>query len=598
MKNWILSICLISTSIIPFAQVKYDEGRLSIYVKDQYNDTIAIQLLQGLLDSNEYYYLPQYPHLSKKGNNFEISCIKYVGENEEANGGLFHALVKFTLPADLLEQVEKKLQSLVPNARLAGPVPMRQAVSDGENGMASFKIVSSILNENSGFTNAVITSGHAPLLPDSRAAIAAKLNQHGATLLWESLQSPTSDISVTISGSYEAAVRGYNATVSADVSTIYEHLSTVVNLQKDFSKRHLRKISDELVQNQMLKIEVFDRSKGLDIKNDDMQGILDLVTEKITELMFDTQVGWAKIPAKETAVEAGQIKGRQKKGWFARVFGGHDNPKYVTDDQIVMKQREDIRTNTFYLNLSKSTTINVPFFASGNLGGLYNEHQDNSKYFKVVNLDDPDFQLRDILFQVDGNFAESFKDILNFVSVNFKKKYNNGNNDDIIKSIIINKDDIEKGEDLKSIAYPRLGKPLDEWLNYEYQIAWSLKGENKTIQIPATDDEWLTSNQPILSLIPPFSKRIVEIDADRSLFTSANVATASIKFYVILNGEPIPQKTVILRATDAEKTTKIALYHDKEEPVAYQITWYSADGKKVEDPKVLTDDYMFIVPQN
>ena len=439
MKNLFTLLCLWLCVSSVFATVKYDEGRLQLIIKDEIQGDLILQLLQDSEDENAYYYLPQYPRLATKGEHFEFLCMKYVGGKEEDNGGLFHALVEFTLPPDILEKAEKELKKQSANGKIVGPVPMQQAIEDGQDGMARFKVVSSILNEQSGFTQSVLTSGHAPLLPGSKAAIAARLNQNGATLLWESMQSPTSDVSVAIQGYYEAAVKGYNAVVTADVSTIYEHFSMVANEQEKFTKTQMRNISDELVQEQLLKVEVFDRSEGLGIDNKDMEGILDLVTDKVVELMFDTKTGWAQTPPRETAVESGQIKGRQKRGWWENVFGGHDNPKYVTDNQFVMKKREDIRVNKFYLNLSKSTTIKVPFFASGNLSGLYNALGEEQQYFRIVNLDDPDFQTRDIHFQVDGQFAESFKDILNFVSVAFRKTYEDDTHENVIKDIIINK---------------------------------------------------------------------------------------------------------------------------------------------------------------
>ncbi len=59
----------------------------------------GIQLLQDASDASAYYYLPQYPRLATKADGtFEFVCLKYVGGAAATNGGLFHALVEFTLP--------------------------------------------------------------------------------------------------------------------------------------------------------------------------------------------------------------------------------------------------------------------------------------------------------------------------------------------------------------------------------------------------------------------------------------------------------------------------------------------------------------------
>lgn len=586
-----LLLFLLLFTYTSYALVKYDEGRITIN---------GIQLLQDSEDPLAYYYLPDYPRISIDENGaFEIMCMKYIGQGNNTNGGLFHALIQFDLPKEIVEEVEAELQKQFSGARIVGPVPLKQVMDSGDDGLARFKIVSSILTNIDGenpFTQNVITSGHAPLLPNSKAAIAAKLSQEGITLLWESLQGTTSDVSVVINGYYEAKVKGYNATITAEMSTIYEHYSKLYSYQQGYTKRQLRKVTDEMVQNQQLKIEVFDRSKSLGIKTGDMDAILNLVTDKLIELMFNAELGWAKQPEKETAVEQGQIKGRQKRGWFSKVFGGAKNEKYVSDNQFVIKKREDIRVHKFYLNLSKSTTIKVPVFSSGNIGGLYQVFQEGeeNKYFKVVNLEDVDFLKREIIFQLDGEYVESFNEILNSVSVSFKKTYGENQND-VTRDILLKRDDLKNGKDYKTVFYPRLGVKSADWLDYEYRLSWNLKGETKSISIPSSEEKWIKSNDASIVLNPPFAKKTVQIDADRTFFDEAGFASCTVRFFVILNGNAALQKTVILRRDDVENTNKINLYFDKDEPIAYQVNWY---GKKQieQEAQSLESDYLFLMP--
>ncbi len=576
------------------AQVNYDEGRMIIN---------GVQLFQDSNNPTAYYYQPDFPRLAtKEDGDFELMCMKYIGQGGNASGGLFHALIQFDLPEDILKGVEKELKEQKGNATVVGPIPMKQVLKDGGDGIASFKIVSSILNNVDGdnpFTQNVITSGHAPLYKNSKAAIAAKLNQEGATLLWESLQSKTSDVSVVVSGFYEAKVKGYNAIVSADMSTIYEHYSKVYSYQSNYTKRQLRKITDEMVQNQKLNIDVFDRSQGLGIKTDDMSSILSLVTDKLIELMFDAETGWAKQPEKETAVEQGQLLGRRKRGFFSKVFGGAQDEKYVTDNQFVIKKRSDVKVNKFYLNLSKSTTIKVPIYSSGNISGLYDVFKEDpaskDKYFRVVDLEDIDFLKREIIFQLDGGYIDSFNEILNSVTVSFKKQYGEGHND-VTRDVIIKRGDLEKGADYKNVFYPRLGIKGASWLDYEYKLSWNLKGDTKTIRLPKGKDSWIKANDAAIALTPPFTKRVVQIDADRTFFKESNIQACSIRFYTILNGHPKPQRTVILRKNDAENTTKVNLYHDKDEPVVYQVSWYTTNGQTEQSPKPLENNYLFLIP--
>jgi hypothetical protein len=578
---------------------KYDEGRLELK---------GVQLLQDHEDANAYYYIPQYPRMAtRQDGTFEFMFMKYVGKGSGANGGLFHALIEFTLPSNEVNKLQDTLRIVLrnDNARIVGPVPLEQ-VKDGEKGLGSFQIISSVLNNtagNSPFTQSVITSGHAPFQPGSKAAVAACLNQEGATLLWESLTGKTSDVSVTLSGNYEAYVKAYHATITAEVNSIYEHYSKLSNFQEGYTRDQLRKISDELVQDQVLKIESFDRTSSLGVKADELKAILSLVTDKLIELMFDTKAGWAKVPDRETAVEADQIKGRQERGYFWQVFGGEEDSKYYSDNQFVLKKRKDVRSNKFYLNLSQATTIKVPVYASGNLGGLYSLMQEDPEsvnaYFKVVNMDDADFQKREVSFLLDGEFAESFNDIFNFVTVNFRKKYAEDRND-VTTDILFTRKNIESTSGAQPLfaSYPRLGiASSDEWLRYEYRVNWNLKGTNYSIKDPGNESEWRQASASGVNLIPPLKRRKVSLEVDPSAFSDTAIAsTVIVKFLVVLGGKPTVQRTLKLRAKDPSNIQDVTLFHDPDQPVAYQVTQYTPLGEKRGAIKELKDDFIMIGP--
>ena len=569
------------------ALVNYDKGSRVIQ---------GVQLLQDADNPSLYYYLPQFPRLATKDDGtFEFLCMKYVDQAGGTNGGLFHALVEFTLPEERLEDLEKELQKKESGAKIMGPVQLMQSVQDGEEGMGSFEVVSAILSAQGegGFTRSLVTSGKAPLMPGSKAVVAALLKQEGATLLWNTLASPTSDVSVAIHAYYEAAVEGYNAKVTADVSTVYKHFSVVSNVQKDYTKRQLRNVVDNLQRTGDLKIEVLDRSAGLGIKSDDMAGILQLVTDKLIELIFDSKAGWAADPEREKAVEANQILGRQKRGWFSETFGGAEDTKYFTDNQYVLKKRSDVRQNTFTLSLSKKTTIKVPLDTAGNLGGLYSAMGDDPRYFRVVNLADADFEFRPVYFQVDGEYVDSFKDAINFATVNFRKTYRGS--PDFTKAVMFNRAEVEAGKTMQDVAFPRLGMTDANWTDYEYQVRWSLRG-GPTISVPSKADTWIKSQDAAISLTPPFEKRVVEIEADRSLFVERGIATAVVEFGTFLGGRTQRLKKATLRATDTDPTSKLALYLDKGSDVAYKVTWHSKNGTSEGTLEVLDSDYIYLTP--
>ena len=595
------------------AQVKYDEGAAFIG---------GVTLLQDRSNPKDYYYLPQYPRLATKDDGtLEFLCIKYTGDKAENSGGLFHALVDFKIPDSLLQEIVKELRKVVPGARIAGPVPLMQPKKDDpENTMPSFDIVSGILGNKEGkdaMTRSVVTSGFAPLTPGSKAAVAALLSPQGATLLWNSFTGPTSDVSVSVHGYYEAAVRAYNAIVTAEMSVVYSHFSQIMNNQEGYSKTQVRRIVDELIKNGSIKVDVFDRSAGLGVKTSDMDGILSVVTTKLTEIMFDTKTGWSKEPervdpnlgfvdqlkqektgvANDIADGMADVMGSLPiLGWFVPKRDKNLNPQYRTDNQYILKDVKDIRTNKFYLNLSKTTTIKVPFHTAGNIGGLYSTVGADERYFRIVNMDDPAYQRRAINFQVDGEFTDAFDDIVNFVTVNFRKKYANGQ-DDVTAQLIINGSDLKKGISLKEISYPRLGIQTADWLDYEYQLLWSFKGKSKVVRYPADDRQWIRSADPAVSLIPPLTKEYIEIDGDRQEFMKDSIASVNLSFASVQGGEKKVVRSAILRAGDQNSTTKITVYHDPGTPVVYQGAWYSKEkGQAKADMNVLTSNYLFVTP--
>ncbi len=606
-------LCLCCLSLSSSAQVKYDEGNVSIG---------GLTLLQDRSNPKDYYYLPRYPRLAtKEDGTLEFLCIKYVGDKGESSGGLFHALVEFKLPDTLLQTVTKELQKITPGARVAGAVPLMQPKKDDpENVTPSFDIVSGVLSNKEGkdaMTRSVVTSGFAPLTPGSKAAVAAVLNAQGMTLLWNSFTGPTSDVSISIHGYYEAAVRAYNAVVTAEMNVVYDHFSQIFNDQEGHSKTQVRQVVDQMIKSGGIKVDVFDRSAGLGVKTSDMDGILSVVTNKLTELMFDTKTGWSKEPEKVDPSLGFVDQGKQEKtgvvndiaegfcdvmgslpilGWFSPQKKKNLNPEYRTDHQYILKDMKTIRTNKFYLNLSKSTTIKVPFHTAGNLGGLYGQIGTDSSYFRIVNMDDPAFQRRNINFQVDGEFVDAFDDIVNFVTVNFKKKYGNGQ-DDVTAQLIINGTDLKKGINLKEISYPRLGLATADWLNYEYQLLWSFKGKSKVVRYPADEKQWIKSGDPAVSLIPPLVKEYIEVDADRQQFMKDSVSSVNVSFASTQGGDKKVVRNIILRVADQSSTTKITVYHDPGSPVVYQPAWYSQQkGQAKTDLSMLSSNYLFLAP--
>ena len=579
-------VCLPFITHMANAIVKYDEGRIEID---------GIQLLQDSENGNAYYYIPPYPRVFRSDTGeFGFMCTKYVGAGgKESSGGLFHALVQFSLTKEEVASLEQKLKEKFPEAVVMGAVPMME---DEASDVPGFRIVSTILDagDSGGFTSNVITSGKAPFLPGSKAAIAAHLEPEGATLLWDSFQGATSDVSIVVEGYFRAKTKAYHATVNANLEMVYDHFSSFDNVQSGFTRDQATEILDSLCHHGAIEIDVADLSEGLNVSTEAYQNILTIITDKIVSLMFDVKTGWAKAPVLETGARPTDLKERYQRGAFVRFFAGDGTQNYIPDDQLVLKKKTEIRSFHFFLNLNQSTVIKVPVYSAGNIRGFYNEFKDDPRYFRVVDLNDPDFQSREVYFQVDGNFIGSFGDIIDQAFVLVEKDYPDGHHAGYTGNLVFNKSKIDSGEFIQSLSYHRLGDLTDGWKEFKYKVGWKFIGIDSMITVP--QNGWKTTSLSSVSIEPPIDKSEIEISLDRQLLEERKIQSVSVRFASILFQRPHKGRMVIVRSDKPLETIKTTVYHDKDQPIVYQVNWYANNATIQDDLKVLDDDFLFLVP--
>jgi hypothetical protein len=562
------------------AVVLYDEGGQLIN---------GIQLLRDSEDPTAYYYIPTSPRVSVTRDGLpEMFIVKFVDPNSDVAGGLVHFLFTLDLPPEELQDLEKQLQDKVPGAKLRGPVPLLAEKSkDAEQPMPSFTIVSATLTDptKGSFTKTLVTSGVAPLTPGSKAAVAARLDEHGATLLFDSLEGgPISDISVSLTAYYEAAVRGYRGTVRADISTVYDHMFRVMNMQQGYTKREIRNLTDELVRDGVIEVEVTDRA-GLDLDTSAMAGMMTLVTNKLIDMLFDTTQGLSALPEYEKVPDS-QVPEHQYRSWINEAFGGNENPAYRTDNQYTLREKSDVRRGVFSLSFTQNTTIKVPFNTSGNIRGLYQAwkppegskdpvaKQNFEHLFRVVNLNDPAFERRPVYFEIDPAYYALFNNTINGVYVTFVKPYG-GQQSDYTGEIVFSQNDVKAGNFSKNLTYPRLGITDASWLDYKYRIRWSFRG-GQSVEVPA-DGSFSSMNAPYVSLAPPGDLLDLQIVGDDGAMLAAGMIGAEVKIDYTYLGKPA-ERTVLIRPGGEEPFKQINLLYDTGKLPRYRIVWHGDKG--------------------
>ncbi len=590
-ERWQAAVLLLIAIILNMpvhAVVMYDEGR-------EFVD--GVSLLRDKDAPNDYYYLPTAPNvvIDRVTGKPKISLVKFVDPEGDTSGGLVHFLFSLDLPPERIETLNVELAKKRPGASIKGPVVLR-AEGDEDSGGASFKIISSTVSQQGGedsFTSSLVSSGVAPVTPGSQAAVAARLNEQGATLLWESMQQPTSDISVSINASYEAALPAYRGRVFANIETVYEHMFKVQNKQAGYSKSELRKQTDEMVRNGVIEVDITDRN-GLGIDSSQLSGIMNLVTDKLVNMIFDTSQGLSKLPEQQK-IPSNVVRGRQKRGFLGRLFAGSGNQKYITDDQYTLREKKDVKRGTFSMVFTQNTTIKVPFNSTGNISGLYESWADDETLFRVVNLNDAAFDRREVFFEVDPGMYQAFQDNINSVSVSMVKKYpGKMNQADFTGELVFNQNDVKEGSFSKSLVYPRLGMSGSDWTNYQFRTLWSFRG-GKTVGVPEKLSELQDGNAPSISLSPPAQLTRIEVDGDSTSMLDGKIRRAMIEFKYSLLGEK-KNKSVALLPESEEILQTISLLHDTQSNIQYRVRWYGKNGNHSQDWTVLDDTYLFLLP--
>ena len=187
--------------------------------------------------SKNYYYLPANPHVSKHPDGTpKFSMIRFVTDKAKEDGGaegaVLHFMVEYGLDQRQVNEVSKLLKKQVKGAKLKGAVPL-EVGAEGN----SFNVISAVLGDKD-FTPTLISSGKAPVMEGQQAAVAARLDAYGATLLAKGFEQPTSQVSVSFDLKYIVQLPAYDVKVIID----YDKYHTV---QSEYTHEREKKVKSK-----------------------------------------------------------------------------------------------------------------------------------------------------------------------------------------------------------------------------------------------------------------------------------------------------------------------------------------------------------------
>ncbi|MGQ9801194.1 MAG: tetratricopeptide repeat protein [Candidatus Saccharicenans sp.] len=227
-------------------------------------------------DPHKYYYVPDQPRLAtKRDGTPEFTFIKYTKTDGATKGGVLHFLVTWGFTSGELSSAESALQSIDPQAKLAGPVPFKEGM---------FQVISATAGKDGIFNRRIVGEGKAPVLPGQKAAVSIALTEEGASLLWESFKNPTSEVSVQYVLKFSGITPAFQAKLKVDWDKVYsqhdikaavEGTVKVVKLRGD-----LGATLGELRQKGAIQLEIVG-------ENENMQKLLETVYNHILQLMCE-----------------------------------------------------------------------------------------------------------------------------------------------------------------------------------------------------------------------------------------------------------------------------------------------------------------------
>src|SRR5687768_16741886 len=361
-------------------------------------------------DSTIFKYLPSRGRLGMTDTDLpEFSFMRYAVERQGAavagssiteadGGGLVHFLVLYDTPAEQVRKAESELRRKYKRREIAlvGPVDINAG---------TFLLISSLLVDGKE-SKEILGIGRAPVFQNSKVAFSFLIDPLKATLLMESFKMSTPDISITFDLEFSGLTSAYNGQLVVDWAQVQEAEYSNSSVDAIFYSSDVEKTFGELIQTGAIRME----SYGKDSLASEM---LDVAYDRLLNLMFDPLRPDSIAPEKTRGVVE-EIFGRR--GILGGLVGGSN-----------VYRKQTIKTSgKTVVQINSRKLVDRHHLLTFNIGDLFKKFGDNRQVFRSVAIDDPTFQQREVLVNIDGDIKDEFKEMISSVSITMKKKHENG----------------------------------------------------------------------------------------------------------------------------------------------------------------------------
>lgn len=509
-------------------------------------------------DSLQYKYLPSRGRLAVSEDNLpEFSFLQYAMENKEAavtgnsiteasGGGLIHFLVLYDTPEDQVRRAERELRRKLKSNDLilTGPVEINSG---------RFILISSLLIDGEE-QKEIIGTGIAPVFQNSRVAFSFLVEPLKAKLLMESFKMATPDISITFDLEFSGLSDAYNGKVTVDWSQVQESEYSNSSVDAIFYSSDVEETFGSLMQNGAIKME----SYGNDSIASDL---LTVAYDRLLRLMFDP-VHPDSIPTEETRGALEEIFGRRG------LLGG------LVDGSNVYKKQTVKTSGSTVVQINSRKMVERHHLLTFNIGDLHKNYGDNERIFRKVAIDDPAFQQREVLVNLDGSIRDEFEDMISSVSITMKKEHQNG--EETVRELFVSEDVLSEYKGASRLVYLNKGdSDRTGWLDYDYMVNWQFKKDGNY------SAGWTHANSPVINLYTPYKYRQIDLIGDFKKLEEDGVIAVSVEISYPFFGRTKKERLTLKTANEGGEHTLEAILPLEAETVDFDITWIYRDGKKI-----------------
>lgn len=282
-----------------------------------------------------------------------------------------------------------------------------------------------------------------------------------------------------------------------------------------------------------------------------------------------------------------KIAEARKKAGDAAAGGERSEPSLAVVASYEMKRVR--RRGTYTVDLSKSTRDSMTLRFDENVGDLSRFFGDGTT-FREVNLDDPLFRQREVVAFLDGAHAGDFGEWVNFVTVQMRKRHENGHV--TFDEVRIDRNNFNAQGNRFKLLYGFHGdRDRERFLEYDVKTLWSFVG-GATVEEP-----WTETTAGAVALTPPFERRSVAVEADPDLLADAGVRAVTVRLFSDLNGvERVEQETFRVSRDPLSRRLELLTPADRA-AFDYEITWRMRGNRTLGTGRLTTDETLLFVDE-